>query len=215
MAELPLFDKTGKSIGNVPVDEKIFGDKVKKRLLHQVVVMHEANQRQGTHCTKTKGEVSGSGKKPYRQKGTGLARAGNLRSPIRKGGSVAMGPRPRDYRQIITKQTRKAAFNSAFLAKIQDSEVSVIEALDIPEVKTKMAEGIFKTAGFPRKVLVGYVGANKETKESNKRAVLSCRNLPNISIFPVEEFNAYEILRHKDVLLTKEALDTLVAERKG
>ena len=126
-----LSNKRDGYVSTVRVD---FGDKVKKRLLHQVVVMHEANQRQGTHCTKTKGEVSGSGKKPYRQKGTGLARAGNLRSPIRKGGSVAMGPRPRDYRQIITKQTRKAAINSAFLAKIQDNEVSVIEALDIPEV---------------------------------------------------------------------------------
>jgi large subunit ribosomal protein L4 len=215
MAELPLLDKNGKSIGNVSVDEKLFGDKVRKRLLHQVVVMYEANRRQGTHCTKTKGEVSGSGKKPYRQKGTGLARAGSLRSPIRKGGSVAMGPRPRDYRLIITRKTRKAALDSALLAKIRDNEISVIEALEIPEAKTRLANDLFKAAGFPRKVLVGYVGRNADTKEANDRAVLACRNLPHISIQPVEEFNAYEILRHKDVLLTKEALDRLVAERKS
>ena len=93
--------------------------------------------------------------------------------------------------------------------------MSVIESLELAEAKTRIASGIFKTAGFSRKVLVGYVGGNTEAKEANHRAVLAFRNLPNVSIQPVEEFNAYEILRHKDVLLTKEALDRLIAERKS
>lgn len=217
MAELPLLDKDGKNIGTFALDEKLFGEKIKRRLLHQVVVMYEANQRQGTACTKTRGEVEGSTKKPWPQKHTGRARAGTVRSPIWRHGGVVFGPRPRDYRQTITANTRKAALNSALLAKIRDHEVSVIERLELDKPKTKLAAGVFKNAGFKRTVLVGYVAGTveeKERREKNRVVQLAARNLPDISLRPVEEFNAYEVLKHKDVLLTKEAVERLVAERK-
>lgn len=214
MAELPLFDKDGKSIGTVTVDEKLFGEKVKRRLLHQVVVMYEANRRQGTHKTKTRGEVEGSTKKPWPQKHTGMARAGTIRSPIWRHGGVVFGPRPRDYRQTITAKTRKAALNSALLAKIKDKEVSVIDALEFPQPKTKFAAAVFQKAGFKRKVLVGYLGS-AANQEKNALVVRAARNLPDVRLQPVQEFNAYEVLKYRDVLLTKEALEHLVAERKG
>lgn len=216
MAELPLLDKDGKNIGTFAVDEKVFGEKVKRRLLHQVVVMYEANQRQGTACTKTRGEVEGSTRKPWPQKHTGMARAGTVRSPIWRHGGVVFGPRPRDYRQTITAKTRHAALNSALLAKIRDKEVTVIEKLELEKAKTKLAASVFKNAGFKRTVLVGYVGGKpeeKERREKNRVVVLAARNLPDVSIRPVEEFNAYDVLKYKDVLLTKEAVERLVAER--
>jgi large subunit ribosomal protein L4 len=214
MAELPLFDKDGKSIGTVTVDEKLFGDKIKRRLLHQVVVMYEANRRQGTHSTKTRGEVEGSTKKPWPQKHTGMARAGTIRSPLWRHGGVVFGPRPRDYRQVITAKTRKAALNSALLAKIKDKEVSVIDVLEFAQPKTKIAAGVLRNAGFKRTVLVGYLGS-ADHKEKNELLVRAARNLPSVRLKPVQEFNAYEVLKHKDVLLTKDALNHLVAERKG
>lgn len=217
MADLTLFDKDGKSAGTLAVDEKLFGEKVKRRLLHQVVVMYEANQRQGTHCTKTRGEVEGSTRKPWPQKHTGNARAGTIRSPLWRHGGVVFGPRPRDYRQTITAGTRKAALDSALLAKIKDKEVSVIERLEFPQPKTKFAASVFKNAGFKRTVLVGYIGGkpeDKDRREKNRGTLLAARNLPDVRLLPVEEFNAYEVLKHRDVLLTKEALEHLVAERK-
>ncbi len=217
MAELTLFDKDGKSIGTFAVDEKLFGEKVKRRLLHQVVVMYEANKRQGTHSTKTRGEVEGSTRKPWPQKHTGNARAGTIRSPLWRHGGVVFGPRPRDYRQTITANTRKAALDSAILAKIRDKELAVIEKLEFSQPKTKFAAAVFKQAGFKRTVLVGYVGGNadeSDRRERNRLTFRAARNLPDIRLLPVEEFNAYDVLKYKDVLLTKEALERLVAERK-
>ncbi|MBI2901527.1 MAG: 50S ribosomal protein L4 [Planctomycetes bacterium] len=217
MAELPLFDKDGKSAGTFTVDEKLFGEKIKRRLLHQVVVMYEANRRQGTHCTKTRGEVEGSTRKPWPQKHTGNARAGTVRSPIWRHGGVVFGPRPRDYRQTITANTRRAALDSALLAKILDKEVSVIERLEFPQPKTKFAAAVFRNAGFKRTVLVGYVAGGAEEgprRAKNRETFLAARNLPDVRLMPVEDLNAYEVLKHKDVLLTKEAVEHLVAERK-
>src|SRR6185436_20278217 len=130
MAELPLFNSDGKSAGTVTVDEKIFGDKVKKRLLHQVVIIYEANQRQGTASSKGRGEVEGSTRKPWPQKHTGMARAGTIRSPLWRHGGIVFGPKPREYRLGLTASMRTAALDSAILGKIQDKEVLVIEGFN-------------------------------------------------------------------------------------
>jgi large subunit ribosomal protein L4 len=208
MAEIPLFSKDGKSAGTVSVDEKLFGDKVRKKLLHQVVVIHEANQREGNAHTKTRGEVEGSTKKPWPQKHTGMARAGTKRSPIWRHGGIVFGPRTREYRMTITDSMRRAALDSALLGKIQDKEVSVIEAVDFPKPKTKEMAKLLKAIGFKRTILLAL-------PKHNPNVVLSSRNLQDLSVRPVQELNAYDVLKHKDLLLTKEALEALIAARKA
>ena len=206
MAELPLFSKDGKSTGTVSVDEKIFGDKVRKRLLHQVLVIHEANQREGNAHTKTRGEVEGSTKKMWPQKHTGMARMGTKRSPIWVKGGVVFGPRTREYRLGITDSMKRAALNAALLWKITDKEVSVIEGVGLDKPKTKDMAKLMKAIGFKRSVLLAI-------PKYNENVWLSARNLGDLSVRPVGELNAYDVLKHKDLLLTKEAMETLVSSR--
>lgn len=208
MADLPLYSKDGKSAGTVSVDEKLFGDKVKKKLLHQVVVIHEANQREGNAHTKTRGEVEGSTKKPWPQKHTGMARSGTKRSPIWRHGGIVFGPRKREYRMTTTDSMRHAALNSALLGKIKDKEVSVIEAVEFPKPKTKEMARLMKAIGFKRTVLLAI-------PKYSEPVWLSARNLQDLSVRPVQELNAYDVLKHKDLLLTKEALNALVSSRSG
>ena len=208
MAEIPLYSRDGKSAGTVSLDEKIFGEKVRKRLLHQVVVIHEANQREGNAHTKTRGEVAGSTKKLWPQKHTGRARMGTKRSPIWVKGGIVFGPRKRDYRLTITDSMRKAALDSALLGKIIDKEVSVVEGMSFEKPKTKAMSGLIKAIGLKRSVLLA-VGKH------DANVWLSARNLQTLSVRPVRELNAYDIIKHKDLLLTKDALDALVAARKS
>ena len=208
MAELPLFSKDGKSTGTVTVDEKVFGDKIRKRLLHQVVVIHEANQREGNAHTKTRGEVEGSTKKMWPQKHTGMARMGTKRSPIWVKGGIVFGPRTREYRLGITDSMKRAALNSAILGKIKDKEVSVIEGVDFEKPKTKEMAKLMKALGFKRTVLL-------TLPKHNQKVWLSSRNLEDLSVRPVHELNAYDVVKHKDILLTREALDALVAARSS
>jgi len=211
MAELPRFDKDGKSAGTVKVDEEIFGDKVKRKLLHQVVIIHEANQRQGNASTKTRGEVEGSTRKPWPQKHTGMARAGTTRSPLWRHGGVVHGPKPKDYRMTITSTMRRAALDSALLGKIRGNEVGVIDTLAMEKAKTKRFAEILENIGWDRTVLVG---TGQAKSEETQRAHLASRNLGRVKLVPVADFNAYDVLKHQKVLLTKEAFDALVASRK-
>jgi large subunit ribosomal protein L4 len=213
MLELPLFNKDGKSAGTVQVDETLFGDKVKKRLLHQVIVAHEANQRQGNASTKQVKDVEGSTRKPWPQKHTGMARQGMTRMGHWRKGGVTHGPQPRDYRQGVTSSMRRSALNSAILGKLRDKEIAVIEVLAGEKAKTKHYAGLIKTLGFPRSLLIG----TKDPKSTEtKNGYLGTRNLgQHVTVMPVAQFNAYHVLRHKNILLTKEALDALVASRKG
>jgi large subunit ribosomal protein L4 len=206
MAELPLFSKDGKSTGTVTVDEKVFGDKVRKRLLHQVVVIHEANQREGNAHTKTRGEVEGSTKKMWPQKHTGMARMGTKRSPIWVKGGIVFGPRTREYRLGITDSMKRAALNSALLGKIRDKEVSVIEGVEFEKPKTKEMAKIMKAIGFKRTVLLAI-------PKHNGTVWLAARNLQDLSVRPVGELNAYDVVKHKDLLLTREALNALLSAR--
>ena len=207
MAELPLFSKDGKSTGTVSVDATLFGDKIRKRLLHQVVVIHEANQREGNAHTKTRGEVEGSTKKMWPQKHTGMARMGTKRSPIWVKGGIVFGPRTREYRLTATDSMKRAALNAALLWKIMDKEVSVIEGVDFDQPKTKEMAKLMKALGFKRTVLL-------TLPKHNPKVWLSARNLQDLSVRPVGELNAYDVVKHKDLLLTREALDALVAARK-
>lgn len=208
MADIPLFTKDGKNAGTVAVDENVFGDKVRKKLLHQVVVIHQANQREGNAHTKTRGEVEGSTKKMWPQKHTGMARMGTKRSPIWRKGGVVFGPRRREYRMIITDSMRRAALDSALLGKIKDKQVSVIEGVSFDKPGTKKMAALIKTIGFKRSVLLALF-------KYDKNVLLSSRNLQALSVRPVQELNAYDVLTHKDLLVTREALDSLLAARAG
>jgi large subunit ribosomal protein L4 len=208
MAELPLFGKDGKSAGTISLDEKLFGEKVRKKLLHQVVVIHEANQREGNAHTKTRGEVEGSLKKMWPQKHTGRARMGTKRSPIWVKGGIVFGPRTREYRMTITDSMKRAALDSAILAKVKDKEVSVIESVGFEKPKTKQMAGLMKSIGFKRTVLLAI-------PKHDDKVWLSARNLQDLSVRPWIELNAYDVIKHKNLLITREALDALVASRKG
>jgi large subunit ribosomal protein L4 len=207
MAELPLFSKDGKSTGTVSVDEKLFGDKIRKRILHQVLVIHEANQREGNAHTKTRGEVEGSTKKMWPQKHTGMARMGTKRSPIWVKGGVVFGPRTREYRLTATDSMKRAALNAALLWKITDKQVSVIEGVDFEKPKTKEMAKLLKALGFKRTILLAL-------PKHNEKVWLSARNLQDLSVRPVDQLNAYDVVKHRDLLLTRGALDALVAARK-
>jgi large subunit ribosomal protein L4 len=208
MAELPFYSRDGKSSGTVSVDEKLFGEKILKKLLHQVIVIHEANQREGNAHTKTRGEVAGSTKKMWPQKHTGMARMGTKRSPIWVKGGVVFGPRTREYRLGITPSMKHAALNTALLWKIKDKEVSVIEAVDFEKPKTKEMVKLMKAIGFKRTVLLAL-------PKYDEKVWLSARNLQDLSVRPVTQLNAYDIVKHKDLLLTQGALDALVSVRRA
>ena len=208
MIELPLFDKDGKNVGTVNIDETVFGDKVKKKLLHDVITSYEGNKRQGNADTKTRGEVEGSTRKPWKQKHTGRARVGTIRSPIWRHGGVIFGPHPRDYRRDIPKKMKVAALNSAILGKLKDKEVLVIEKFDFDKPSTKRMSAILKNIGIRRSCLIG-------TDKYSKNAWLSTRNIPQMDMATIGEFNPYDVIKNKNVLLTKGALDILITARRG
>lgn len=203
MIEVPVLDMSGKPQGTISVDEAKLGGKVHMRLLRDAVVMYEANQRVGTHATKSRGEREGSGKKPYRQKGTGLARAGSVRSPIWRGGGRIHAIKPRDYSYQMPRQARRRALHSAVLAKLQDGEISVVDKLDLGEAKTKVMAAALKALGIAQSCLIVLPKADEKVWKS-------ARNLPHVSVSSLAELNAYDVLLPKKLLFTKEAMNQLL-----
>lgn len=202
MIELPVFDKTGEETSSVRVDEQKLGGKVRRKLLKQAVMMYEANRRQGTAKTKAKNEVVGSTRKLYRQKGTGHARMGRSRSPVRRGGGVVFGPAPRDFGWKMPRKARQLATRSALLAKLGDGEVKAVETLALEEVKTKRVVELLKSLKVDGSCLL-------VTAEYNRELLLSARNLPKVGVAVAGELNAYEIVRHRWVIIERQALDQL------
>jgi large subunit ribosomal protein L4 len=202
MTELRIRDKSGNEVETLTVDDAVFGKRVNRQLLRDVVVMYEANKRQGTACTKTRSEVAGSGKKPWRQKGTGRARAGCIRSPLwRKGGTV-FGPKPRDYSYSMPGKMLRKALASALLVKMRSSEICIVESLAFEKPSSKKMAAILANLGLERSVMV-IIGA------SDGNAYLSARNLPNVTVRRCQDVNAREILVARSVLATKEAFAVL------
>jgi large subunit ribosomal protein L4 len=207
---VPVYNRQGAEVGKVEVDPAEFGGEVNRQLLHDVVLMHLANQRAGTHSTLRRGEVAGSTKKLFRQKGTGNARAGTRRTNKRRGGGTAKGPKPRDYEYHLPKKAVRAATRMAILSKFQDNEAVIVDDLAVSEVKTKPVAAalaaIKKTLNLPRTtILLGTAGYDKNL-------YLSARNIDGVEIMPVREFNTYTVLRQKRLVLTRAALEEL---RKG
>ena len=179
----------GKEVGTVEIDPADFGGSVNRQLLHDVVLMQLANKRAGTHSTLRRGEVAGSTKKIFRQKGTGRARAGTKRTNKRRGGGTAKGPKPRDYEYHMPKKAVRAATRMAVLSKLQDQETIILDKLDFTAVKTSQMSKI--------------LGA------LNEHIWLSTRNIQGIAVMPVNEFNALTIMRQKRLILTRDALEAL------
>jgi len=200
---LKVFNQKGEQVGTVDVDPAEFGGSVNKQLLHDVVVMHLANQRAGTHSTLRRGEVAGSTKKVFRQKGTGNARIGTKRTNKRRGGGTAKGPKPRDYEYHLPKKAVRAATRMAILSRLQDQETVVIDDLKLPGIKTRDMVAILKALKLDGKsCLIGTAGVDTVVYKSS-------RNIHGVSVSPASELNAYAVLHPKRLLLTRAALEQL------
>lgn len=198
-----VYNRQGETVGTVSVDPAEFGGKVNRQLLHDVVVMHLANQRAGTHSTLRRGEVAGSTKKLFRQKGTGNARVGTRRTNKRRGGGTAKGPKPRDYEYHLPKKAVRAATRMAILSKFQDQEALIIDDLNLAEPKTKQVAGILKALKL--KGTTCLIGTDK----ADQTLYRSARNIRGVEVAPTSQFNAYMVLHQKRLLLTKAALEEL------
>ena len=204
MIEVPVIDQNGEETATVKVDEGKLGGKVRLKLLKEAVTMYGANRRQGTAKTRTRSEVSGSTRKLYRQKGTGNARMGMNRTPVRRGGGAAFGPKPRDFGWKMPKKARQVATRSAVLAKLKDDEVRAVDslALALNEIKTKLVVELLKSLNLEGSCLL-------VTESYNRNLVMSARNIPGVGVLPAAELNARDVLKHKWLLFEKSAIETL------
>ncbi|TDA68596.1 MAG: 50S ribosomal protein L4 [Clostridia bacterium] len=200
MPTVAVYNMQGEQVGSIELSETVFGGEVNEAAMHQVLVVQAANRRQGTASTRTRGEVRGGGRKPWRQKGTGRARAGSTRSPLWRGGGTVFGPRPRDYRQVVPRALRRTALRSALAAKLRDGELLVLEKLALAEVKTRNMASMLKAVGADQSALIVMA-------EPDKRLSLSTRNIPGVATIPARELNLYEVLGHRHLILTREAVD--------
>jgi large subunit ribosomal protein L4 len=215
---IPVVNRAGQEVGTVQIDPKEFGGKISKPLMHEAVLMYLANQRAGTHSTLRRGQVAGSTKKLFRQKGTGNARAGTKRTNKRRGGGTAKGPKPRDYSYSIPKKAVRAATRMAILSKFRDKQAVILDELALSAPKTKEVVGVLKaikigkktnTAGVEQDltlldttVLIGTAGLDQNVYRS-------ARNIEGVKVLPAGEFNCYTVLKQKRLVLTRAALEFL------
>jgi large subunit ribosomal protein L4 len=204
---LSVYNAQGEEVGTVEVDPQELGGKVNKELLHEVVLMYLANRRAGTHSTLRRGEVAGSTKKVFRQKGTGNARVGPRRTNKRKGGGTSKGPKPRDYYYRLPKQAVRSATRMAVLSRLEDHETVVVDELKLPEIKTKLMAGILQALDL--KGTTCLLGLGKQEVDENQTVYRSARNIAGMEVSPASDFNAYRVLRPKRLLLTRAALSEL------
>lgn len=209
---LTVYNADGQSVGAVEVDPAELGGKINQQLLHEVVLMHRANQRAGTHSTLRRGEVAGSTRKLFRQKGTGNARVGTRRTNKRRGGGTAKGPKPRDYEYHLPKQAVRAATRMALLSRLQDNETVIVDAFKFSEIKTKLMVQVLKNLKIDGVTCV--VGLGKNDIDAKQTVYLSGRNIRGLDITPAAQLNAYTVLRPKRLLLTKAALTELCKSAK-
>jgi large subunit ribosomal protein L4 len=208
MIALPIHNRSGQQVGTYEFDPDDLAAGVNRQLLHDVVVMYETNRRQGTVQTKNRGDVQGSKKKIYRQKGTGRARMGNKRTPIRRGGGHTWGKRPVDHSYRLPKKAVALATRMAVLSKFLDNEVTVLDELAIASPKTKDVVGLLKALGLAESsCLLAIEGYDINVWKS-------ARNIPRLSVSPASDLNAYDLLQRKTLLVTKAALDKLRGKSK-
>ncbi|MFO0901379.1 MAG: 50S ribosomal protein L4 [Pirellulales bacterium] len=205
MAVLPIYDRTGKEVGSYSIEPSDVAPRISKQLLHDVVVMYQANQRQGTFKTKGRGEVAGSTKKLYRQKGTGNARAGSRRSGTRRGGGHIFAKNPRDFSYRLPKKAVQMATRMAIASKIRDDEVVVVDDLSFGAPKTKEMSAVLKSLKLCGKTTL------VATAERDVNVYRSARNIQGVTVSPVSDLNALAVLTPTKLLVTKAALDAIKA----
>jgi large subunit ribosomal protein L4 len=208
MPEIDIKDKNNASVGKMDVPESIFGVTAKAGVLHSAVVNFLANQRQGTAATKTKGLVSGGGRKPWKQKSTGRARSGSSRSPLWRGGGTVFGPQPRDYSYSLPKKAKKAALNAAISGKLADAEIVVIDKFGIEKPSTKDMSLLLKNLGLSGKSTLIVV------PEKNDAVYLSARNIPGVKVTRVTDLNPYEVAANRWVLFDRQSVEMLTEAGK-
>jgi large subunit ribosomal protein L4 len=206
MAKLQVFDKSGKPGAEMDLPAGIFSYPKKSHLIYEAVINYRANQRQGTASTKTRANVSGGGKKPWRQKGTGRARAGSNRSPLWKKGGTTFGPHPRDYSYELPKKARRNALRSVLAQKLSENQILVLDAFDIKEPRTKEAAALLKVLKLDSALLVD--------SHENTNLFLSVRNLPKIKAVDVKTLNIYDVLNYKWLVFSQRALESTMERLK-
>jgi large subunit ribosomal protein L4 len=204
MIEVPVYNQAGEEVEKFQLDEAKLGGEVRPALLKQAIVYYHANQRQGTVRTLARGEVAGSTRKMFRQKGTGNARTGGIRNPIKKGGGHAKQKRPKDWRQALPKKARQLATKSAILSKFQSNDVRVVSEIKLEQPKTKQVAQMYKALGLDRSVLVAINGRDEALERS-------ARNIHRTTLTTVSQLNAWDILRSRTLLLTKAGLEQILA----
>ena len=201
MANVSVYNIEGNQIGEMELSDAVFGVEVNEHLLHMAVVNHLAAKRQGTQSAKTRSEVSGGGKKPWRQKGTGHARQGSTRSPQWKGGGVVFAPVPRDYTITLNKKEKRAALKSALTSRVQGGKFIVVDELKFDEIKTKKFQNVMDNLKVNKALVV--------LADNDQNAVLSARNIADVKTTQVNTMNVYDILKYSTVVATKAAVATI------
>ena len=198
MAPVAVYNIEGKEVDKLELNDNVFGVEINEHLVHLAVVSQLANGRQGTQSAKTRSEVSGGGRKPWRQKGTGHARQGSTRSPQWTGGGVVFAPKPRDYSMKMNKREKQIAMKSALTSKVQDAKLVVVDAFNLDEIKTSKFVQILDNLKAPKALVV--------TKDKDEKVVLSARNIPTVKTTMTNSLNVYDILKYDSLVLTKDAV---------
>ncbi len=202
MASVSVFNMDGRQVGNIELDDGIFGVAPNESVMHMAVVQYLANQRQGTQSAKTRAEVRGGGRKPWRQKGTGRARQGSIRSPQWKGGGVVFAPKPRNYSFKLNKKVKRLALKCALSSKVSDSKFIVLDDLSFSEIKTKQMVAVLKNLNINKSALV-------VINDDDRNVILSARNVENIKTSGVNTINTYDILKYDTFIVTQSAVNKI------
>ncbi len=198
MANVSVYNMKGEEVGKMDLNDAVFGVEVNEHLVHMAVVQQLANKRQGTQKAKTRSEVSGGGRKPWRQKGTGHARQGSTRSPQWKGGGVVFAPVPRDYSFKLNKKEKRLALKSALTSRVQDEKFIVLDELKLDEIKTKKFQEVLDNLKVNKAMVI--------TADDDKNVVLSARNIPTVMTSNADNINTYDIMKYSTVIATKDAV---------
>lgn len=197
--EVPVYNLSGEVVKNIDISDDVFAVPFNEAVVHQAMVRQQANARQGTASTKTRAEVSGSSHKLFRQKGTGNARSGTNKSPLRRGGGIVFGPKPRSYRQAMPKKMRRLALRCVLSAKARDGELKVLETLELEQSKTSEVLRLLTVLGVGPSAIIA-------TNGPEENLIKSARNIPGVKTMPVHILNTLDMLKYRELLITEEAL---------
>ena len=202
MPKVDVYDVEGKKVKTLELKEEVFGLTPNEAVVHSVLVNYLANQRQGTQSTKTRAEVSGGGRKPWRQKGTGRARQGSIRAPHWVGGGIALGPKPRSYNYTVNKKEKRLAIKSLLSSKVLENALTVVDHLELKEIKTKEMAKILNNLKLEGKTVI-------LLPEGNENVQKSARNIEGVKTLRVDTINVYDLLKHKNLVVTEDTVKKL------